>query len=83
VFNSLHYFALVFNETRPERVLGSKLTFPITHIPGIDLSLGNQRRTGSVPYPNWSATTANVPCVVPSSYEWSSCLRLGGQSAWD
>ena len=41
MLNSLHYFAPVFNETRPERVLESELTFPIAHIPGIDLSLGN------------------------------------------
>ena len=38
---SLHHFSPVFNETRPERVLESKLTFPIAHIPGIDLRLGN------------------------------------------
>ena len=33
----------VFSATnsRPERVLESKLTFPIAHIPGIDLRLSN------------------------------------------
>ena len=41
MLNSLHYFALVFNETRPERVLEGKLTLPIAHIPGIDLDLGD------------------------------------------
>jgi hypothetical protein len=41
MLNSLQYLAPVFNEARPERVLEGKLTFPITHIPGIHLSLGN------------------------------------------
>ena len=68
MLNSLHYIALVLNETRPERVLEGKLTLPIVHIAGIAHSLGKPRDSNSVPYPKWSATLTTAPCAVVSPF---------------